>query len=195
MTGERAFAETEASARPLSGAMLEHSGLSVERMPGFAAALEAFVAEAPKNLAALLSHTPAAGAIEPARTTTVFQALGDCAGLTAAIYASADPGALMLIALDERIDDLVVAAVFGDASTPPDDESGDGESETVRTPIETALVEEFARGLGRALEAGFAPLARVSLVFERLVTSVRRFRARTARHGGCGRALFPADRK
>ena len=39
-----------------------------------------------------------------------------------------------------------------------------------RTPIETALVEEFARGLGSAIEAGFAPTAPVSLSFERLLT-------------------------
>ncbi len=173
MTDEGTLAETEASARRLSGAMLEHSGLSVERMPGLAAALEAFVAEAPKSLAPLVSRAPVAGAVEPARATTLFQALGDCAGLTAAIFASADPGALMLIALDERIDDLLVAAVFGETSAPPSDEGGEGgeaENGIVRTPIEAALVEEFARGLGRALEAGFAPRARVSLVFERLVT-------------------------
>jgi flagellar motor switch protein FliM len=170
MTDEGVFAQVDASARRLSGTMLEHSGLSVERMPGLVAVLEAFVAEAPKSVAPFVSRTPSPGAVEPARTTTLFQALCDCAGLTAAVYASADLGVQMLIALDERIDDLIASAVFGESSPPSNDDGDEAEGDTGRTPIETALLEEFARGLGRALEAVFAPLARVPLVFERLVT-------------------------
>ena len=172
MTADDHLAGSEPGARRLKGAMLEHSGLSIERMPGLAAALEAFIAEAPKSLAPLVAHAPASGAVEPPRSTTLSQALGDCAGLTAAIFAGAEPETRMLIALDERIDDLIVAAIFGESAALVDEESGAGEDEGPRgrTPIETSLIEELARGLGRALESGFAPIAPLSLVFDRLVT-------------------------
>ncbi len=172
MTAGDESLEFDPGARPLKGAMLEHSGLPIERMPGLAAALEGFIAEAPKSLASLVPRAPVAGAIEPAKPTTLFQAIGDCAGLTAAIYASADPEARMLIALDERIDDLIVASIFGESVAPAGDAEDDAEDDAphARTPIETALIEELARGLGRAVEAGFAPIAPVTLSFERLVT-------------------------
>ena len=89
----------------------------------------------------------------------MFQALGDCAGLTAAIYRSEEPEARMLIALDERIDALIVPSVFGEGA-PANDDGADEETPRARTPIEAALVEEFARGLGRAFERGFAPRRR-----------------------------------
>jgi flagellar motor switch protein FliM len=151
--------------------MLERSGLPIERMPGLSAALEGFIVEAPKSLASLLERASAAGAVEPAQPTTLFQAIGDCAGLTAAIYASAEPEARMLIALDERIDDLVVASIFGESVAPAGDGEDDAEDDAprARTPIEAALIEELAGALGRAVEAGFAPVANFSLAFERLV--------------------------
>ena len=79
----------------------------------------------------------------------------------------------MLIALDERIDDLIVASIFGESVAPASEGEGD-EDETApgRTPIEAALIEEVARALGRAIEAGFAPTVPVSLVFERLATLI-----------------------
>ena len=163
--------EGDAGARRLKGAMLENSGFPVERMPGLAAALEGFIAAAPKSLARLVNHSPDGGGIEAPQPTTLFQALGDCAGLTAAIYASAEPESRMLIALDERIDDLIVASIFGESLTPAgDDEVEADAAPRARTLIETALVEEFARGLGSAIEAGFAPAAPVSVSFERLLT-------------------------
>lgn len=169
MTAEDA-ADLDPGARRLMGSMLEHSGLPVERMPGLAAALQGFIAEAAKSIAPLVSRPPPVGAIEPVRATTLFRAIADCAGLTAAIYASAEPEARMLIALDERIDDLVVASIFGESVTPNEGDGEEHDAPRVRTPIEKALVEEFARGLGRALEAGFAPQAPLSLTFEGLST-------------------------
>ncbi len=76
----------------------------------------------------------------------------------------------MLIALDERIDDLIVASIFGESLTPAGDAEAEEAAPRGRTLIETALVEEFARGLGSAIEAGFAPTAPVSVSFERLLT-------------------------
>ena len=118
----------------------------------------------------MLSHSPDGGGIEHPETTTLFQAIGDCAGLTAAIYVSVEPESRMLIALDERIDDLIVASIFGESLTPAGDAEPEESAPRGRTLIETALVEEFARGLGSAIEAGFAPTAPVSVSFERLLT-------------------------
>ena len=160
--------EVEAGARRLKGALLENSGLPIERMPGLAAALEGFIAAAPDSLAPLVSHPSEPGQIEQPKPTTLFQAIGDCAGLAAAVYASAELESRMLIALDERIDDLMVASIFGEGGELAKDATDAGPRS--RTPIETALVEEFARGLGRAIEAGFAPTASVTLSFERLLT-------------------------
>ena len=170
MTGEDTV-EVEAGARRLKGAMLDNSGLPVERMPGLAAALDGFIAAAAKSLAPLIPHFREPGEIERPLPTTIFQAIGDCAGLSAAIYASADPESRMLIALDERIDNLIVASIFGESVMPASDDEAEAEiaAPRRRTPIETALVEEFARGLGYAIEAGFAPTAPLSLCFERLL--------------------------
>ncbi len=161
--------EGDAGARRLKGAILENSGFAVERMPGLAAVLEGFIAAAPKSLARLMNHCPDGGEIEPPQPTTLFQAMGDCAGLTAAIYASAEPDSRMLIALDERIDDLIVASIFGESLTPASD-AAVGEAPRGRTAIEMALVEEFARGLGSAIEAGFEPTTPISMPFDRLLT-------------------------
>ena len=155
-------------ARKLSGAMLEHPGFAIERMPGLAAALDQFVAEAQHAIAPLAPGVLAGGTVEGLRATTLFQAIADCAGLTAAIYLSAEPEARLLVALDERIDDLIVASIFGESVSPDPDDDREAEAPRTRTAIETALVEEFARALGRALEAGFAPLVPLSLAFERL---------------------------
>ena len=154
-------------ARKLEGAMLEHSNLAVERMPGLGYALNRFIVEAPLHLSSLIAR-PSGGSIEGVRSTTLFQAIEDCSGLTAAVYASVEPEARLIIALDERIDDLIISSIFGevvavDVSTKPGSEAG-----KPRTAIEAALIEAFARALGEALEAAFAPLAPIALSFERL---------------------------
>jgi flagellar motor switch protein FliM len=162
--------DSDAVARKLSGAMLEHPGFAAERTPGLAQALDQFIVEAPRALAPLFGAAPKTGAIEAAQGTTLLHAIGDCAGLTAAIYASAEPPARLLVALDERIDDLIVATVFGDNLTTGASDGADSETPRSRTAIESALLEEFARTIGRALEAAFAPFASLALQFERLVT-------------------------
>jgi flagellar motor switch protein FliM len=167
MSMDGATPEFDHGARRLQGAMLEHPNLAIERMPGLGYALNRFIAEAPQRLAALIAR-PSGGAIEEVRATTLLEAIGECSGLTAAIYASADPEAHLMIALDERIDSLIVASIFGEAfGADSPDNAG---SERPRTAIESALVEAFARALGEALEAAFASVARVALSFERLTT-------------------------
>jgi flagellar motor switch protein FliM len=156
-------------ARRLQGAMLEHPNLAIERMPGLGFALNRFIAEAPARLASLIAR-PSGGAIEEVRSTTLFQAIGECAGLTAAIYESVEPEARLMIALDERIDSLIVSSIFGEAvgAVGPDKPASEGERP--RTAIEVALLEGFARALGEALETAFASVARVTLGFVGLVT-------------------------
>ena len=158
------------AARKLSGAMLEHSGFAIERLPGLAVALDSFMAEAPKTLTELFGAAPARGAVEPPQATTLFQAIGDCAGLTASIFASSEPSGRLMIILDERIDDLVVASAFGKAAGGADEAAGAGdEAKAARTAIEAALIEAFATALGKALETAFAPFGALSLGFEKLV--------------------------
>jgi flagellar motor switch protein FliM len=155
-------------ARKLQGAMLEQPNLAIERMPGLAHALDRFVAEAPQRLSSLIAR-PSAGSIEEVRLTTLFQAIGDCSGLTAAVYASVEPKVRLIIALDERIDDLVVSSIFGEVIADAAGAPGSG-GRRPRTTIEAALLEAFARALGMALEAAFVPIAPIALAFEQLTT-------------------------
>src|ERR1700678_1996861 len=106
--------EFDHGARRLQGAMLEHPSLAIDRMPGLSFALNRFIAEAPARLASLTAR-PSGATIEEIRATTLFEAIGECSGLTAAIYASAEPEAQFLIVLDERIDSLSVSSIFGEA--------------------------------------------------------------------------------
>jgi flagellar motor switch protein FliM len=161
--------EFDHGARKLQGAMLEHPNLAIERMPGLSFALNRFIAEAPARLASLIAR-PSGGAIEEVRATTLFQAIGECAGLSAAIYESVEPEARLMIALDERIDSLIVSSIFGEAFGADSPNKPSSEAHKPRTAIEVALLEGFARALGEALEAAFASVARVTLGFAGLVT-------------------------
>jgi flagellar motor switch protein FliM len=161
--------EFDHGARRLQGAMLEHPNLAIERMPGLTHALNRFIAEAPQRLASLIAR-PSGGAIEEVRATTLFEAIGECSGLTAAIYASAGPEAHLLIALDERIDSLLVSSIFGEAVGVDSPDKPVSEARMPRTAIEVGLLEAFARTLGEAVEAGFASVDRVALGLEGLVT-------------------------
>ena len=166
---EEGTRELDHGARRLQGAMLEHPNLAIERMPGLSFALNRFIAEAPGRLAALIAR-PSGAAIEDIRAATLFEAIGECSGLTAAIYASAEPEARFMIALDERIDELILSSIFGEAvGADPSDKPG-REEKRPRTAIEAALLEAFARALGEAFEAAFAPIAPVAVRFERLAT-------------------------
>ncbi|HEX4191574.1 MAG TPA: hypothetical protein VHY80_00690, partial [Stellaceae bacterium] len=158
MSMEEATRVFDHGARRLDGAMLEHPNIAIERMPGLSFALNRFIAEAPARLAALIAR-PSSGAIEDFRAATLFEAIEECSGLTAAIYASAEPEARFMIALDERIDELIVCSIFGEAVDADRSDKPGREEQRLRTAIETSLVEAFARALGEALEAAFAPVA------------------------------------
>jgi hypothetical protein len=169
MSADGGTPEFDHGARRLQGAMLEHPSLAIERMPGLGYALNRFIVEAPARLASLIAR-PSGGAIEEVRATTLFQAIGECSGLTAAIYSSAEPEAQFMIAFDERIDSLIVSSIFGESVSADRSDRAGSETQRSRTAIETALLEAFARTLGEGLEAAFASFARVTLSFERLTT-------------------------
>ena len=147
--------EFDHGARRLEGAMLEHPNLAIERMPGLTHALNGFIAEAPQRLASLIAR-PSGGAIEEVRATTLFQAVGECSGVTAAIYESVEPEARFMIALDQRVDNLIVSSIFGEAVGADSCDKMGSEPQKPRTAIEATLLEAFARALGEALEAAFA---------------------------------------
>ena len=169
MNTEEGTREVDHGARRLQGAMLDHPNLAIERMPGLSFVLNRFIAEAPARLASLIAR-PSGAAIEQIRATTLFEAIGECSGLTAAIYASAEPEAHFMIALDERVDSLIVSSIFGEAVGADSSDKLGSDDQKPRTTIEASLVEAFARALGEALEAAFASVARVGLSFERLTT-------------------------
>ncbi len=169
MSADGETREFDHGARRLQGAMLEHPNLAIERMPGLIYALNRFIGEAPARLSSLAAP-PSGGSIGEIQATTLFQAIGECSGLTAAIYESVEPEARLMIAFDERIDSLIVSSIFGEAVDADDPYKPGSEVQRSRTAIEVALIEAFARALGEALEAAFAPIARVVLSFERLLT-------------------------
>ncbi len=187
MSVEEGTREFDHGARRLQGAMLEHPNLEIERMPGLSFALNRFIAEAPTRLALLVAHTSGA-AVEEIRATTLFEAIGECDGLTAAIYASAEPEARFMIALDDRIDELLASSIFGEVAAERFDKP-EGETEKPRTTIEATLLEAFARAIGEALEAGFASVAPVAFSFERL-TTIKDLLALGRRDGEAAAARF-----
>lgn len=186
MSIEEGTPELDHGARRLEGAMLEHAALAIERMPGLGYALDRFIEEAQQRLASLVARASGA-AIEEVRATTLFEAVGECSGLTAGVYASAEPEARVMIALDERIDELIVSSIFGEAVGDGSDKPS--ETQKLRTAIEAALIEAFARALGEALEAAFAPVAHIALNFEGLATIKDQF-ALGRRDGEAAAARF-----
>jgi flagellar motor switch protein FliM len=174
MSAANGTPESDHGARRLEGAMLEHPTLAIERMPGLGYALNRFIAEAPSRLASLIAH-PSGGAIEEVRATTLFQAVGECSGVTAAIYESVEPEARFMIALAQRVDNLIVSSIFGEAVGADSSDKMGSEPQKPRTAIEATLLEAFARALGEALEAAFASVARITLSFERLAVIKDRY--------------------
>jgi flagellar motor switch protein FliM len=170
MIKKRDSIDFDGGAEKLKSVLRDQKGLGVDRMPGLAHTLNQFVVEAQQNLLPLLGRASGAGAIEPAQGTTLFQAVNDCGGLAGAIYCSVEPEGLLLIALDERIDRLIVASVFGEITAPSIEDNPEVQEPRSPTAIESALIEEFARLLGRALEAAFASIVPLSIIFDRLVT-------------------------
>jgi flagellar motor switch protein FliM len=141
------------------------SDLSIERMPGLGFAIEQFALNISEALAPLYKASWS-GTIDEIKSTTVFQLVGQSEGLTAAVLRCTGTDTRLLLIFDQQVVGALVAAVFGGeqgavaptpANRPP-------------TGIETSLLAELARCLGKALDKGFAQIASLALSFERLET-------------------------
>src|ERR1700690_3018607 len=143
MSIEEGMPEFEHGARRLPPAMLEQPSLAIDRTPGLSLAPNRFIAEAPARLASLIAR-PSGATIEEIRATTLFEAIGECSGLTAAIYVSAEPEAQFMIALDERIDSLIVSSIFGEAVGGDSPDKPGRDAPKPRTAIGASLGGAFA---------------------------------------------------
>ncbi|MGO4870866.1 MAG: FliM/FliN family flagellar motor switch protein [Roseiarcus sp.] len=149
----------------------EHHGLSIEKSPGLGFALEQFALNAPEAVSPLFkAHS--SGTIDEMRPTRLFEFIGGCEGLTAAVLHSEQLDARLLLIFDRRIVDTVVTAVFGGDATPEGAPAAPSRPNRSLTSIESRLVAELARRLGKALDKGFAQVASLGLAFERLETLV-----------------------
>jgi len=145
-------------------AQSDHAGLAVERLPGFAYALEQFALNAPEELAPLCK-AHASGQIDAIESSSLFDLVGKRQGLMAAVLRSAQFDARLLLVFEPSIAETVVCAVFGGA------QAGERRgAERPPTGIEKALIAQLSRHLTAALEKGFAPAATLGLDFERLET-------------------------
>ncbi len=161
--------DSAATAPWLQGSQPDQPALSIERMPGLVFALEQFALNVPEALTPLCkAQSP--GTIDETKLTSLFELIGECEGLTAAVLNCALFDARLLLIFDQRIAETLVTAVFGG------DRATDGDATTRARPsrpptvIETNLVAELARSLAKALDKGFAPIANLALTFERLET-------------------------
>lgn len=165
------MAQTEHESAPasswLQGAAPDSAGLSIERMPGLAYALEQFLLGV-ADVVAPFCKASSAGFVDELRSTQIFQFLSESEGLSAAVLSCASFDARMLMIFDDRIADTVVGAIFGSdaGGNPP------ARSRRTSTVIETGLIAEFARYLTKALAKGFERNASLDLAFERLETLV-----------------------
>jgi flagellar motor switch protein FliM len=161
--------DSAAAAPWLQTSQSDQTGLSLERMPGLVFALEQFALNVPGTLAPLCK-AQSSGTIDETKLTSLFELIGECEGLTAAVLNCAQLDARLLLIFDQRIVDTLVTAVFGG------DRGTGGEAATPARPsrpptgIEMNLIAELARCLAKALDKGFAPIASLALTFERLET-------------------------
>ena len=155
----------------LQGAQSDHPGLSIGRMPGLAFALEQFALGVPGTLSPLCKAS-SSGAIDEMKETNLFEFLGECEGLTAAVLNSAQLDARLLLIFDRGIADTLVVAILGGEAGANRDAATPTRPDRPRTGIETGLLEALARSLGNALNQGFAQVANLDLTFERLETLV-----------------------
>jgi flagellar motor switch protein FliM len=157
--------DSATSARRLTGSILDHPGLAIERMPGLPFILEAFRAGVAGALQPLFGE--GAGArLEETTSTAVFDAIAEGKGRTAGLLRCEELDARLLVIIDADADRFVIESIFG---------AGDGESSPAfppparpRSNIETRLIGEFLRGLASALEAGFRQSAPAAFAFEGL---------------------------
>jgi flagellar motor switch protein FliM len=149
----------------------DHSGLSIERMPGLVFALGQFALNVTEALASLCAgHS--LGTVNEMEPKDLFEFLGDHEGRTAAVLHSAQLDARLLLIFDAHIADTLVNAVFGGEAAAIREAAEPARPSRPLTGIETNLIAELARSLGKALDRAFAEIASLELTFERLQTLI-----------------------
>jgi flagellar motor switch protein FliM len=160
-----------AAASWLQSPQPDHPGLSIERMPGLVFALGQFALNVPEALASLCKgHS--LGTINETKLANLFEFLGDCEGLTAAVLHSAQLDARLLLIFDAGVVDTLVDAVFRGEAAADRGATTPARPNRPLTGIETNLVAELARSLGKAVDRAFAEIASLELTFERLQTLI-----------------------
>ena len=149
----------------------DHPGLSIERMPGLAFALGQFALDVPEALASLCKGH-CLGTINETKLVNLFDFLRDCEGLTAAALHSAQLDARLLLIFDAGVIDTLVNLVFRGEAASDGEAAKQARTDRPLTGIETSLVAELARSLGKALNRAFAEIASLELTFERLQTLI-----------------------
>ena len=163
--------DSAATARWLQTPQPDHPGLSIERMPGLAFALGQFVLDIPEALAPLCKGH-CLGTINETKLANLFDFLRDCEGLTAAALLSAQLDARLLLIFDAGVVDTLVNLVFRGEAASDGEAAKQARPDRPLTGIETSLVAELARSLGKALNRAFAEIASLELTFERLQTLI-----------------------
>jgi flagellar motor switch protein FliM len=159
----RAERESSTATAPwLQGAQPDSAGQAFERLPGLAFAFEQFALNVPAAAGSLLK-LDAPPTVDAIRPENIFTALGECEGQLAATLHSVVLDARLIVILDPKIAESLIATVFGDDSV----------SVTERPPrpattIELHLVAELSRRLAGALEAAFESFGPLELRLERL---------------------------
>src|SRR5450432_2771366 len=108
---QRAAHEQGLSERRSSSSPFDNSGIALDRLPGLTYALEAACADLPAALRPLLGEGVRA-ALEEIGTSTLFETIGDSLGCPGAILRCEEFDARLLIILESRAADFVLASTF-----------------------------------------------------------------------------------
>jgi flagellar motor switch protein FliM len=141
----------------------DSSGLSIDKMPLLAGALDQFAVGLGPALANFCGEG-VSGVVDGIETTTTVEALGAYQGHLAAVLRCASLDARLLMILDARVVDFVLRTIF--EVGPLMDDPSAPTVERAPTELETSLVSEFAKTLTRALQDAIGPLTGLELEFE-----------------------------
>jgi flagellar motor switch protein FliM len=147
--------------RKLTPSMLDGGGVSLERLPSLAYALEQFSAALSEAMTPLFGES-GSGSTAELRNVSLFEALGERLGRQFATLRSESFDHPILLVFPSDIGDFLVASTFGGVRTERAAEAPFPQP----TAIEMRLIEEFARGLAKALEIGFSSVAKLAFTVE-----------------------------
>jgi len=157
-----------AAPRKTQDPLFDHSGLSVERLPGLTPVFDRMIASLVRDLTPLCQSAPTI-AVEAVVSGTLFAILTQRQGLATAVLHSEALDAHALAIFDHRFVDMLIAAVFGGGRI---DGARDRAAipERARTSIENSLLKRVAVAAARALQDGFEGVADAPFALERMET-------------------------